>query len=99
MLQEFSVSQDQIEAICRRHRIKRLALFGSYARGDFRPESDIDILVEFENDAAIGFLELARIQRELAELFGRPVDLVPVSGLKPMIRDAVFSEMVDFYAA
>ncbi len=99
MLQKFSVPQDQIEAICRRHRIKRLALFGSYARGDFRPESDIDILVEFENDAAIGFLELARIQRELAELFGRPVDLVPMSGLKPMIRDAVFSEMVDFYAA
>ncbi len=99
MLQELSVSQDQIEAICQRHHIKRLALFGSYARGDFGPESDIDVLVEFEEDAEIGFLELARIQRELAELFGRPVDLVPVSGLKPMIRDAVLSEMVDFYAA
>jgi len=91
MLRELPVSQQQIEAICQRHHIRRLALFGSLVRGEFGPESDVDVLVEFEKDAQIGFLELARIQRELSELFQRPVDLVPIAGLKSLIREDVLS--------
>jgi len=99
MRKDLAISQPEIEAICQRHHIRRLAVFGSYARGESRPESDIDVLVEFEKDAKIGFLELARIQRELSELFQRSVDLVPVSGLKTLIREEVLREAEDIYAA
>ena len=81
-----------IEAFCRKHRIRRLFLFGSAARGDFRPESDVDVLVEFEPGARIGFLALARMQRELTTLFQRPVDLVPRAGLKAAIREQILKE-------
>jgi predicted nucleotidyltransferase len=92
MLREIPVSQKQLDAFCQRHHIRQLALFGSYLRDDFGPESDIDVLVEFESDAQIGFLALARIQRELSELLGRKVDIVPVTGLKSSIRDDVLKE-------
>ncbi|WP_427365524.1 nucleotidyltransferase family protein [Candidatus Caldatribacterium saccharofermentans] len=88
-----------IEAFCRRHRIRRLSLFGSAVRGDFGPESDIDVLVEFEPDARVGFLQLSRMQRELAEIFHRPVDLVPRPGLKPLIREEILKEEVVLYAS
>ena len=87
-----------LEAFCRRHHISKLALFGSVLRSDFRLDSDVDVLVAFEPDAAIGFIALARIQRELAELLKRPVDLVPESGLKPLIRDEVLSSAEVLYA-
>src|SRR5512139_4029982 len=55
------IPSDRISEFCARHRIRRLALFGSVLRSDFRPESDIDVLAEFESGAAIGYFELARI--------------------------------------
>src|SRR5512143_2295865 len=64
------IPADRISKFCARHRIRRLALFGSVLRSDFRPESDIDVLVEFESGAAIGYFELARIERELSALLG-----------------------------
>ena len=79
----------QLADYCRRNRIAYLALFGSAVRGELRPDSDIDLLVEFAPDARIGFLALGRMQRELATLFGRPVDLVPRGGLKRLIRQEV----------
>ena len=68
-------------------------------REDFRPDSDADVLVEFEPDAQVGFIALSRMQRELAELLQRPVDLVPKEGLKPKIREAVLSSAEVVYAA
>jgi len=88
-----------IEAFCRRHHIQRLSLFGSAARGDFGPESDLDVLVEFQPEARVGFLQLSRMQRELTEIFHRPVDLVPRTGLKPAIREQILNEEVLLYAA
>ncbi|WP_058868318.1 nucleotidyltransferase family protein [Chloracidobacterium thermophilum] len=88
-----------IEEFCRKHHIRQLSLFGSAARGDFRPESDVDILVEFQADARVGFLQLSRMQRELTEIFHRPVDLVPRTGLKPAIREQVLKEEIVLYAA
>jgi predicted nucleotidyltransferase len=84
---------------CRRNRIRHLGLFGSVLRDDFRPDSDVDVLVEFEPDAAVSLFTLADIQDELAALLGRPVDLVPRDGLKPVIRDEVLASEHVLYAA
>jgi uncharacterized protein len=67
---------DKLEALCRRWKISKLSLFGSAARGEARADSDVDLLVEYEPNADWSLLDVARLQRELADLFGRPVDLV-----------------------
>jgi predicted nucleotidyltransferase len=76
-----------------------LSLFGSARRTDFGPESDVDLLIEFQTDAEPSFLTLARLQRELAEALHRKVDLVPKGGLKPMIREEVLASAEVLYAA
>ena len=90
---------DALRPICERYQVRELALFGSALGHDFGPQSDLDFLVEFQPDAQIGFLALASLQRELSGLLGRPVDLVPKGGLKPVIRDEVLSEAEVLYAA
>jgi predicted nucleotidyltransferase len=96
---DLNVPYHKIVAFCRRNRIRRLSVFGSAVRDDFRPDSDLDLLVEFEPDAPVGFLALSRMRRELSTLFGRQVDLVPRSGLKPLIREAVLANAELLYAA
>ncbi len=88
----------ELPAYCQRNGIRRLDLFGSATRQDFAPQSDVDLLVEFRPEARIGFLALSRMQRELSELFGRRVDLVPRGGLKPVIASSVLGEAVPLYA-
>lgn len=79
-----------LEAICRRYHIRRLALFGSTLKGTNRPDSDIDLLVEFETGREPGLLRLARIEAELSELLGgRPVDLRTAQDLSRFFRDEV----------
>jgi predicted nucleotidyltransferase len=90
---------EAIIALCLRYHVRELALFGSALRDDFRADSDIDFLVEFEEDAPIGFLALSRLQRELSALLGRRVDLVPRNGLKPAIRQQILSDAELLYAA
>ncbi len=82
----------QIEAFCKRRPIKSLAFFGSVIRNDFGPDSDIDVLVEFEDDARIGFFELGRMERELSELLNGRVDLNTPNSLSPYFRDQVLKE-------
>ena len=82
----------EIAAFCRRHRIRRLALFGSVLRDDFRPDSDVDVLVEFEPDARIGLITLAGIEIELTRLLGRKAEIHTVHGLSPHFRDEVLAE-------
>lgn len=94
-----SIPQAEVEALCRRYRVRRLSLFGSVLRHDFGLQSDVDVLVEFEPDATVGFLTLSRMARELSALFGRPVDLVPRNGLKRSIREAILREEQVIYAA
>jgi uncharacterized protein len=89
----------ELENLCQKHHIRRLEVFGSALRDDFRPDSDVDVLVEFEPDAHVGFMALSRLQRELAALLRRPVDLVPKDGLKPLIRESVLSSAEVLYAA
>jgi hypothetical protein len=71
-----SIPQDEIRTFCRRHHVCRLALFGSVLREDFRPESDVDVLVDFKEGTEPGLLETVAIQEELSQILGRPVDLV-----------------------
>jgi predicted nucleotidyltransferase len=85
--------------LCRAHHLTGLWLFGSILRDDFRPDSDVDVLVEFEPDAPVGFIELARLQEELCATFGRTVDLVPAAGLKASLRDHVLAARELLYAA
>lgn len=94
-----ALPMDEINRLCRRHTIHSLAVFGSALRDDFNADSDIDLLVEFEPQAVVGFLKLAVVQRELGELIGRKIDLVPKSGLKPLIRESVLSSARTIYAA
>jgi hypothetical protein len=81
-----------ITAFCQRHHIKRLACFGSVLRNDFRPESDVDMLVEFEPDAKIGFIRMAEMEHELAEVFGHRVEMYTPSDLSSYFRDEVMEE-------
>ncbi len=93
-----TVPQAEIAEFCRRNQIRTLELFGSVLRADFRPDSDVDVLVEFEPETPVGLLALGRMQRELVRLFQRPIDLVPKEGLKPLIRDAVLQNTEVVYA-
>jgi predicted nucleotidyltransferase len=85
--------------LCRRWAIRELAVFGSALREDFGPDSDVDLLVEFEPGAVLGF-RIFELEKELSELFGgRRVDLVPRKYLHPRIRDRVLAEARVQYAA
>ncbi len=93
------VDEAKLAELCRRYQVRELAVFGSAARGEMRPESDIDLLVEFLPEAEIGLIEYSGLMLDLSELLGRKVDLVSKRGLKPLIRDAVLREAKPVYAA
>jgi len=84
---------------CRRHRIRKLSLFGSVLRDDFGPESDIDVLVEFEPGVRVGLIGLQRVEDELSDLLGRSVDLNTPGFLSPYFRDQVLAEAEVLYDA
>ena len=93
------IDRKEIEEFCRRHHIRRLALFGSVLRDDFRPDSDVDVLVEFEPTRRIGYFGLYEVEEELSKLLGgRRVDLVNPKFLNRRIRGKVLSEAEDQYA-
>jgi uncharacterized protein len=81
-------SQTELREICRRYGVKRLSLFGSVLESRFGPDSDIDVLVEFEPDARLG-LRYFSLEQELADLMGRKVDLNTPAFLSPDIRSNV----------
>ena len=91
--------ETEIVEICRRHAVRELSLFGSVARGEMRPDSDIDLLVDFLPGARPGLLGVAAMTRELTALLGRRVDLAVKPALKPLIRSGVLAEARLIYAA
>ena len=97
--QGLNVSISVIEEFCRRYPVRELAVFGSALREDFANSSDLDLLVEFEPNAEVGFMTLSKMQRELSKIFNRQVDLVPKEGLKLKIRRAVLSSARVLYAS
>jgi hypothetical protein len=83
------IPKEKIAEFCRKNRIRKLALFGSVLRDDFRSDSDVDVLVEFRPEARVGFFELARIERELSTLFGRKADVRTAADLSRYFRDEI----------
>jgi predicted nucleotidyltransferase len=90
--------KDKIADFCRRHHIRKLAVFGSVLHGDSRPDSDLDILVEFEPGRVPG-LAFFGMEQELSELLGRKVDLNTPQFLSPYFRDEVLAEAEVQYAS
>ena len=90
--QSIEIPREKIADFCRRHHIRKFALFGSVLRDDFGPDSDIDVLVEFEPGHVPG-LALVTLQDELSTIFGgRRVDLVMAKYLNRRIRERVLAE-------
>lgn len=93
------IPRQELAAFCQRHRIRRLALFGSILRDDFGPDSDVDVLVVFDPEACVGLFRLTNLQSQLSELLGRKVDLNTPGFLSDRFRDEVLREAEDQYVA
>lgn len=92
-----NIHSNEITTYCKANRIKKLSLFGSYLKGTYKKESDVDLLVEFEEDCEYGFLDIARIERELSEILGKRVDLRTPNELSKYFKDMVVREATVFY--
>jgi len=93
------LTTDVIADFCQRHRIRRLAVFGSVLHEDFTATSDLDVLVEFESGHCVGFLTFARMENELTDLVGRKVHLNTPGQLSKYFRDEVLREAETVYVA
>lgn len=94
------IAPEALAELCRRHRIRKLSLFGSQLKGTARPDSDVDLLVEFEPDAQISLLDMAQIEIELSPLLGgRKVDLRTAKDLSHYFRDEVVRSAEPQYVA
>ena len=94
------VPTEQIEAFCRKWKVREFALFGSVLRDDFRPDSDVDVLVTFEEGSRHSLFDIVDMKLELEELFGRDVDLVQKEGLvNPFRRQHILANHQVVYAA
>jgi predicted nucleotidyltransferase len=98
-LGDVEVDHASLAGLCRRHRVRELSLFGSAARGEMRPDSDIDLLVEFLPNTDVGLIGHARLMLDLEQLLGRKIDLVSRRELKPRIRSSVLADARLVYAA
>lgn len=96
MSSRIAIDGQRLADFCRRHHVRRLALFGSVLRDDFGPESDVDILVEFEPGRVPGFA-MVNMEDELSEMVGRKVDLHTPGSLSRYFRDRVVGEAQDQY--
>lgn len=90
------ITSGKLKSFCQKYHIRRLSFFGSAVRDDFGPDSDIDVLVEFELGYTPGF-DFFLIEAELGELLDRKVDLQTISFLSPYIQQSVLSEAVPIY--
>jgi len=97
---QLSVSREAIAVFCRRWDVAELSFFGSVMREDFRPDSDVDVLVTFAPKAAWSLLDLVSMRDELSSLLGRPVDLIEEAALRnPYRRSAIKRSKHVLYAA
>jgi predicted nucleotidyltransferase len=92
------IPYDAIAEFCQRNHIRKLSLVGSVLRDDFTPESDVDVLVEFEPGKTPGW-QIVSVEKELASVLGRPVDLRTGAELSEYFRDEVLSEAESIYVA
>jgi hypothetical protein len=96
---KISIDSARLADFCRKHHIRRLSFFGSVLRDDFRPDSDVDVLYEFEPGHQVGFIALGRMEDELSELLGgRRVEMIDPRFLKHRIKDQVLAAAEVQYA-
>ena len=86
---EQKIPNDKLAGFCKKNHIRKLSVFGSAVRGDLQPDSDIDLLIEFEQDLTPGLFSIVRMEMELAEMIGRKVDLRTPEDLSQYFRDEV----------
>jgi hypothetical protein len=98
MAPTIAVEREKVAEFCRLHHIRRLSLFGSVLRPDFRPDSDVDVLVEFQPGRVVGLIRLAGIERELSGVIGRKVDIRTPADLSRYFRDEVLATAEVLYA-
>lgn len=96
---KISVDRSRIADFCQQNKIRKLAFFGSVLRDDFRPDSDVDVLIEIEPGNRVGLLRMAEMEIELSEIIGRKVDLRTAADLSRYFRDEVVSGAEVQYAA
>lgn len=94
LLDQLHAEKDIIAALGKRYGARRIRVFGSVARGEERPESDVDFLVEFDPGYDL-FAQRLPLTRQLSELLGRPVDLIPEYELNCHLRDSILREAVE----
>ncbi len=99
VLERIHLDAKRLVPFCRQHHIRRLSVFGSVLRDDFRPESDVDVMVEFDPDFVPGLIGFAGIEMGLSELVGRKVDLNTPRFFSEPLRRRVLSEAEVLYAA
>jgi predicted nucleotidyltransferase len=97
MAARIAVDREEIAGFCRCHHIRKLAMFGSVLREDFRPDSDVDVLVEFQPGHPVGLIRLAGIERELSALLGRKADIRTPADLSRYFRDEVVAKAEAVY--
>ncbi len=97
-MSKIALSTNDLAEFCRKSHISKLSLFGSVLREDFGPDSDVDVLVEFEEGYTPGFFGLARMEEEFSELFGRKADLRTPQDLSRYFRDEVTGSAAVQYA-
>jgi predicted nucleotidyltransferase len=98
MKARIEIPKEKLDDFCRRNRIRRLAFFGSVLRDDFTPESDVDVLVEFEPGTRVG-LRFFGMERDLSEILGHKVDLNTPGFLSKYFRDEIIAEAEVLYDA
>ena len=98
-VKNIKIDKQVIAEFCRKNQIRSLALFGSVLRDDFGPDSDVDVLVEFQQGAHVGMLKLAGLEMELSEIFGHKVDLNTPGFISRYFRDQVLAEAEVQYVA
>jgi len=97
---KINIPREQIAAFCQRWKIKELSIFGSALREDFRPDSDVDMLVVFEENAPWSLFDLLRAEQELEEILGRKVDLVERKAVRnPFRRHHILTHREVIYAS
>ena len=89
-----NILEKRKEELKEKYGVKKIGIFGSYVREEYKEKSDLDILVEFEEDAKIGLLKFVNMENYLSELIGVKVDLVEKSALKPRIGKHILKEVV-----
>jgi len=99
VLHGINFPEDQLAAFCDQHRVSRLSLFGSILRDDFSPDSDVDILIEFEPGVRMGLFKFMGLAMELEKIVGRKVDLREAEDLSPLFRMRVVKGARTLHAA